>query len=46
MPYAGFLDDAIVLTKPSVEDLRQLAVKNPGAVTIFEYPFDSLKPLS
>ena len=45
MPYAGFLDDAVVLSKPSVEDLRQLASKHPRAVTIFEYPFDSLRPL-
>ena len=46
MPYAGFLDDAVVLTKPSVEDLRQLAATKPRAVTIFEYPFDSLQPLA
>ena len=46
MPYAGFLDDAIVLTKPGVEDLGSLAARKPRAVTIFEYPFDSLKPLA
>ena len=46
MPYAGTLDDSVVLTKPGVEDLRQLAAKKPRAVTIFEYPFDSLKPLA
>jgi hypothetical protein len=46
MPYAGFLDDAIVVTKPGVEDLKQLAARKPRAVTIFEYPFDSLAPLA
>ena len=46
MPYAGYLDDAVVLTKPSTEQLRDLAAKKPRAVTIFEYPFDSLKPLA
>jgi hypothetical protein len=46
MPYAGFLDDAIVLTKPGLEDVRQLAAKRPRAVTIFEYAFESLTPLA
>lgn len=46
MPYAGTLDDAVVLTRPGEEDLRQLAAQKPRAVTIFEYPFDSLKPLA
>jgi hypothetical protein len=46
MPYAGFLDDAVVLTRPSDEDLRQLGLKHPRAVTIFEYPFGSLTPLT
>jgi hypothetical protein len=46
MPYAGFLDDAVVLTRPKEDDLRQLGLKHPRAVTIFEYPFASLEPLT
>jgi hypothetical protein len=46
MPYAGPLDDAVVLTRPGEGDLRVLAAKRPRAVTIFEYPFDSLTPLA
>ena len=46
MPYAGFLDDAIVLTRPTTDDLRALAATRPRAVTIFEYPFESLAPLA
>ena len=46
MPYAGFLDDAVVLTKPGVDDVRRLAENKPRAVTIFECPFDSLQPLA
>ena len=46
MPYAAFHPDTIVVTKPTVDDLRSLAAKKPPSVTIFEYPFDSLKPLA
>jgi hypothetical protein len=46
MPYAGFLDDAVVLTSPSEEDLRQLGLTRPRAITIFQYSFDSLTPLA
>ena len=45
MPYAAF-HDTIVVTKPTLDDLRSLAEKKPPSVTIFEYPFDSLKPLA
>ena len=46
MPYAAFPRDTIVVTKPTLDDLRSLAEKKPPSVTIFEYPFDSLKPLA
>ena len=46
MPYAAFHPDTIVVTKPTLENLRSVAEKKPHSVTIFEYPFDSLKPLA
>jgi hypothetical protein len=46
MAYAGVLDDAVVLNRPSDGDIRLLAAKKPRAVTIFEYPFDSLAPMA
>jgi hypothetical protein len=45
MPYVAFPRDTVVLTKPTVGDLKTLAEKKPSSITIFEYPFDSLKPI-
>lgn len=46
MPYAGFFDDVVVLTKPSLDDVKQLAASKPSGVLIFDYPFESLQPLA
>ena len=46
MPYVAFPRDTVVLTAPTRDDLRSLAEKQPPSVTIFEYPYDSLKPLA
>jgi hypothetical protein len=48
MPYAAFYPDTTVLTKPSVEALQKLADATPPPpnLTIFEYPFASIEPLS
>jgi hypothetical protein len=46
MPYVAFPPDTVVLTKPTTDDLKSLAEKKPSSVTIFEYRFDSLKPLA
>jgi hypothetical protein len=46
MPYAAFHPNTTVVTNPTLDDVRSLAEKKPPSVTIFEYPFDSLKPLS
>jgi hypothetical protein len=45
MPYAAFHPDTIVVTKPTPNDLLELAAKKPPSVTIFDYPFESLEPL-
>jgi hypothetical protein len=46
MPYVAFPHDTSVVTKPTLDNLRELAANKPPSVTIFEYPFDSLKPLA
>jgi hypothetical protein len=45
MPYAAFHSDTVVVTRPTLDALRELAAKEPASVTIFEYPFDSFEPL-
>jgi hypothetical protein len=46
-PYAGFLDDVHVVTRPALEDLRGFA-GGPGGqrLLIFDYPWESFEPLA
>jgi hypothetical protein len=46
MPYAAFDPKATVVTRPTESDLRSLADQRPPSVIVFEYPFESLKPLA
>lgn len=45
MTYSGFPSDTVVVTRPSADQLCELAAKKLPSLTINEYTFDSMQPL-